>query len=101
VSRQLQQKQEEALARRNKQILLSIEGGLSDALARAGAVLLGFSVKHGDLDCLITLRVELAGRRQIAYVGSSTLGDCLVKAMREARSDKLRWKDDRFCANGS
>lgn len=74
----------------------AVDFELEGAVAHAGAVLTGFSVKLGDGEVLITLRASLAGRPQIAFVGSGDLPGCLLKVVREAMSDRLRWKDDQY-----
>lgn len=96
MSRQLEQYQEQREAKRRKAILIAVEGGLGDALSHAGCVLLGFSVKLSGEDCLMTLRVLLAGREQISFVGGTDLGSCLIKCSRLARTDKLTFRDSKF-----
>lgn len=79
-----------------KQALLAIYGGLFDAVGHAGGVLTGFSVKLGDYDTLMTLRAVFPAGSQIAFVGAEDLPGALAKATREAGSDRLRWRSDRF-----
>lgn len=74
----------------------AVDGGLEEAVGWAGGVLTGFSIRMGEEETLMTLRVVLAGRKQIAFVASGTLAQCLAKAVREAKSDKLRFKPDRY-----
>lgn len=96
MSRQLEQGLEDARSKRERAIVRAVEDGLVDSVSRAGGVLLGFSVRHAPEDVLMTIRVDLAGRRQIAFVGGSDLGSTLIKACREARTDKLTWRADKF-----
>jgi hypothetical protein len=96
MSRQLEQQSEERTHREMVETYLACVGGLESALARSGAELLGFSARGSGGEYLITLRVFLAGRKQIAFVGSETLSGCLRKAVREAKRDKLTYRADRF-----
>ena len=77
-------------------LVRALEYELEGSVAHAGALLTGFSVKLGEGETLITLRAVLAGRNQIAFVGSGDLPSCLLKVIREAMGDKLRWKDDKY-----
>jgi len=77
-------------------LVRALEYELEGSVAHAGAMLTGFSVKLGEGETLITLRAVLAGRNQIAFVGSGDLPSCLLKVIREAMGDKLRWKDDKY-----
>ena len=96
MSRQHDAEHEAKQARRWQKVGRLADYGLSEALGRAGATLLGFSAKMDDGDCLLTLRVEMAGRRQIAFVGSETLGGAMIKASKEAGQDALTFKDDKW-----
>lgn len=82
--------------RTNKAALAAITGDLESSIAYAGAILTGFSVRMEEGETLMTLRVILAGRRQVSFVASGTLAQCFAKAVREAKNDKLRWKADKF-----
>lgn len=94
MTRSLEAARESRQAKLDKALLLVCEGGLEDSLSHAGAELQGFSVKFRGADVLLTARVVLAGRRQIAFVGSESLGGVLRKLAREARADALNWKED-------
>ena len=96
MTRQLEQVQEEKNSKRNNALLLALEGGLARDVARGGADLLGFSVKLNGGDCLIILRASLAGRQQISFVGATDFPEGLLKACREGRSDKLKWREDKY-----
>lgn len=77
-------------------LVRALEFELEGSVAHAGAILTGFSVKLGDDEVLITLRGHLAGRNQIAFVGGRDLPGTLLKVVREALGDKLRWRDDQY-----
>lgn len=82
--------------RRARRLARITEGGLVDAVSRAGGQLLGFSAKYSNGEVLVTLRAVLPAGRMISFVGSETLGGCLLKAYRDANNDKLAWREDRY-----
>ena len=96
MSRQLEAVQEARQKKHNSAVVAAVDYQLVEAVQRAGGVLLGFSVKLSGDDCLITLRVLLGGREQIAFVGGATLGLTLIKCVRLALSDKLSFRDSKF-----
>jgi hypothetical protein len=58
--------------------------------------LTGFAYKNRGSDCLLVIKADLPAGPQVAFVGASDLGDCLIKAVREAERDMLRWKPDEY-----
>lgn len=96
MSRQLEQHLEEGRARRDKAIIEAVEFGLADAVARSGAEYYGFAARCTASDCLLVIKGNLAGRRQVAFVGASDLGGALIKAVRLGKSDKLSWRPDKY-----
>lgn len=96
MSSELERAEELRSTKRRNKVGQIAEFGLSSAISRTGGELVGFSVRLTGGDCLLTLRVTLAGRPQIAYVGGETLGSALLKAYRDASSDKLQWKDCKY-----
>lgn len=96
MTRQLEQVREDRQKKSDMAVLLAIDGGLTADVGRSGAVLSGFSVRLDGGDCLLTLRAELAGRRQISFVGAETLTAALIKVCREARRDRLVWRADKY-----
>lgn len=72
------------------------DGGLEAAVARAGGELAGFSAKMSGEDVLVTLRADFPAGRMVSFAGGETLGNSLVKAYREARSDSLKWRADKW-----
>jgi len=81
------------------ELLDAVNFDLNDAVERSGALLVGLSVKFGEVDCLMTLRGVLSGKRMICFVGAPDLSSCFRKAVSAGYSDGLAWKEDRF-ANG-
>lgn len=96
MSRQLEQADEQRNSRRHRAIVVAVEYGLFDAVERSGGVLQGFAFKNRGSDCLLVLKAVLAGKKQVAFVGSDDLAGCLIKAVKLGNSDKLRWRDDRY-----
>lgn len=96
MSRQLEASAEAKQERRDKAVLAALAGGLHEAIARAGGELVGFSVKISFADCLLVIKADFPAGRQVSFVGSETVEGALLKAVREGRSDNLRWRDDRY-----
>lgn len=96
MSRQLEAALEIRQAKRAKKIVRVVEFELEGALASQGAALVGLSAKFDGGDCLITLRAELDGRRQIAFVGGGDFGSALIKCVTAAQRGQLSWRDCRF-----
>jgi len=96
VSRMLDAALEERQEKRAKKIYHVVEFELVGALAASGVVLLGLSAKFEGEDCLVTLRGDLDGRLQVAFVGGQDFGTCLIKCVTAAQRDKLSWRDSRY-----
>lgn len=96
MSRQLEQEVENRSHKRHLAIVSAVEYGLTKGVERAGGQLTGLAVKYNGSDCLVVVKAILAGRSQVAFVGGEDLGTCLVKAAREAGTDKLKWRDDKY-----
>lgn len=77
-------------------LLFCVYGGLEDAVGHAGGELRGFSVKLSGEDVLCTLRARFPADDMIAFVGAADIAGVLVKAARDARSDRLRWRSDAY-----
>lgn len=96
MSRQLEAAGEQRGARRIVLLEKTLGGGLVDVLQHQGVELLGFAAKWDAWDCLITLRADVDGVRSVAFVGSDTLINCLVKCGTDANREKLRWRPDKY-----
>ena len=96
MSRQLEQVREQKQQRRDNAVLLALDGGLVESVGRAGGDLQGLAISLRGGDCLITVKATLAGKEQIAFVGAEDLIGCILKVVREARGDRLRWREDRY-----
>jgi hypothetical protein len=96
MSRQLEQHLEIRQAKRVKAITAAVEYELYDAISHSGGELTGLAFKFRQGDVLMVLKVVLAGRDQVAFVGAEDMGGCLIKGVREARKDGLRWREDLY-----
>jgi hypothetical protein len=96
MSRQLEQDGEEKRERERHAATKALHGGLAQAVARSGAEFVGFSYKDRGYDHLVVIKVRLAGRSQVAFVGADSLPGTLVKAMRLAARDKLVYREDKY-----
>lgn len=81
---------------RDKSLVAAIEFELAGSIGHAGGELLGFSVRFGESDCLLTLRALVTSNRCIAFVGAPGLADCFRKAVVDAYHDRLTWKVDKY-----
>lgn len=96
MTRQLDADLEERRDKRVQALGGLLHYGIPEHFARCNVLLSGLSVKFSGVDCLVTLRAEIEGVPQVAFVGGSDLGSCLQKAVREAHTDALRWRVDKF-----
>lgn len=96
MTRQLEQKQELRETARRDALIKSLEYGLVGALEHQGIQLLGFAIKYDEFSCLMTLRVIQGGSRAVAFVGSDTITNCILKADMEARHSRLKWRADKY-----
>lgn len=96
MSRQLEQGRELRQQKLDREVLFALETGVQDALSHAGADLVGLAVKFNGGDVLMTVKVVLAGRRQIAFVGAEDWPGAIRKLCREANADKLTWRADKY-----
>lgn len=96
MTRHLDAAMEERDARRHEAIIRAVEFDLLRSVEVNGTSLQGFSVRLNDWECLITLRATRGGVREVCFVGAQDLGGCLIKCVREAKREKLHWKQDRF-----
>jgi hypothetical protein len=100
MSRQLDAKLEEQQRRRNDNLLLALNGGLEEAVSRAGGTLTGINVKMGEGDVLLILKAVFPAGAQVGFVGGETLPDVILKAVREAGRDQVKWRTDRWAGGG-
>ena len=96
MSRQLDQKGEEREAERRKALVRALEFGLVDALNDHSILLLGFSFKYDLFNCLMTIKAVVENVTSVAFIGSDTVINCIVKADREAHQGRLYWRPDKY-----
>lgn len=98
MSRQLDIQVEARETARRDALVKAIEFGIAGELGSQGIELLGFAFKFDAFTCLMTIKVDLGGARQIAFVGSDTVMNCILKAYGEARNHRLCWRADKYHA---
>lgn len=96
MTRQLEAVAERRQAKRYALIVAAIEFDIEDSLSQSGAEVTGLAIKWRGSDCLVIVKAILAGRQQVAFIGGEDLGSALIKLVREAQADKLRWRADRY-----
>lgn len=89
------QKEVRETARRDALVKV-LEFGLVGALTSQGVTMLGFAIRYEDFDCLMTIRAEINGVRQVAFVGSDTMMNCILKSGSEANRLALKWRPDKY-----
>jgi hypothetical protein len=96
MTRQLELHAEVRSAKRHKKLIMVLEYGLAGAVGHSGGILTGFSVKISEWECLMTIRAVRGDVPMVAFIGSDDLINCILKAERDAMSDKLKWREDRY-----
>lgn len=99
MSRQLDALAEERETARRLALVKALEYGLNQALENSGAELRGFAIKYQDHNCLLTLKADMNGRRFVAFVGSDTMMNCIIKADADAARASLSWTPDKYHNN--
>ncbi len=96
MSRQLEQRMEDRNSNERKKLLLAVYGGLDSAVSQAGGNLTGLTIKFSGVDCLLVVKARFPAGPVVAFVGADDLAGCFIKATREAGSDALRWRADKY-----
>lgn len=99
MSRQLEIEGEERSKKKRNALALALDHGLVSALEYNGIDFVGFAVKYSAFDCLMTLKAELNGVRHVAFVGSDTIINCILKSHNDASSGSLLWRPDKYHPN--
>ncbi|MCK5317997.1 MAG: hypothetical protein KAJ55_08785 [Anaerolineales bacterium] len=99
MSRQLEVKQEERSLAKQVALIKALEFGLVGALEGQGIELLGIAFKYDPFNVLMTIKADIAGVRSIAFVGSDTFINCILKADSAARRHSLTWRADKYHQN--
>jgi len=96
MTRQLEKVKEDRETKRRDALIKCLEYELPGALEMQGTTLIGFAVKYDAYECLMTIKAVAGGERQVAFVGGSSVVDCVLKAVQAAKADRLRWREDRY-----
>lgn len=99
MTRQLEVKQEERETKRRTALTRALDFGLVGALGVQGWAVRGFGLKYGELECILSIRVERDGKWFVSFVSADSLADCFIRADRLASGNLLRWKPDRYQKN--
>ena len=100
MSRQLEQEQETFETNRRRGLVKALEYSFVGSLEGQGIELIGFSIRYDAFNCLMTIKADIAGKRQVSFVGSDTIMNVLLKADHMARNCVLKWKDDQYHSSG-
>lgn len=101
MSRQLDQLKEERETRRRDALVKALEFELPGTLELNGITLVGFAIKYDAFECLMTVKADIGGERSVSFVGASSPINCILKAVQMAKSDRLRWRKDRYKPAGA
>lgn len=101
MSRQLEAAREQKRAKRDSAVLLAVGGGLELALAQNGMHMTGMNVILRGESVMGVVKVFEDGVHKVAFVGAEDIEGLFIKAYREAVSDKLRWKEDKYRGPGT
>lgn len=96
MSRQGDAKAEQREAAKRNALVKALEFGIVDALEAQGIDLLGYAFKYDAFNCLMTVKAVIAGKQQVAFVGSDSVINCILKTDSEARNGGLRWRLDKY-----
>ena len=96
MTTQLEAKLQEKAAKRRLALEKALEFELAGAVEMAGWEFLGFTVKYEDGDCLIVLKASSGVKSHVAFVGSDSIANGILKCVRDAQNDRLRWRLDRY-----
>jgi hypothetical protein len=96
MSRQLDVQREQRERTRQNELVKALEYDFQGVLAASGLNLVGLAISLGQFDCLLTIKVEFDGCRQVSFASADTIMNCLIKGYRMAYSDSLRWQEDKY-----
>lgn len=101
MSRQLEALAETKEAARQVAAVKALEFELAGAVEHLGGTFLGVALKYDTFESLLTYKAEFEGKRMVAFVGSDTMMNCVIKAASMAKNNRLRWKKDRYAVSGT
>lgn len=96
MTRQLEHALEERQAYRQAEVSKALDYGIAGALESQGDELLGIAIKYNPASCLLTIKAIVEGEHCVAFIGSDTMANCVLKTALEARHHRLRWRQDKY-----
>jgi hypothetical protein len=96
MSRQLDVKAEERETARRLELVKALEFGIVGALESQGMVLKGLAFRYEPFNCLLTIKATIDDRALVAFIGSDTFVNCILKCQDSARSESLKWRVDQY-----
>lgn len=101
MSRQLEIQTEERARVKSEKLVKVLDFALVGALENQGIELLGFAFKYDAYNSLMTIKAVVGGVQSVAFVGSDTLINCILKSESEAANGRLKWREDKYAKSGS
>lgn len=96
MSRQLEQVQEQRETKRRVALVRALEFELPGVLEVKGITMLGFAMNYDAYECLMVIKADVGGEKQVAFVGAGSPIDCILKSVQAAKADRLRWSKDKW-----
>lgn len=96
MTRQLDVKLEERETARRLALVKALEFGIVGALESQGIQLRGLAFRYDPFNCLLTVKVVDGDVQQVAFIGSDTLVNCILKCQDAARNGTLKWRPDKY-----
>lgn len=96
MSRQVEQKLEDRQALRRASLERALDYGIPGALEANGDELLGIAIRYEPTSCLMTIKAIVEGTRSVAFIGSDTMVNCVLKGEMDLRNHRMRWRPDKY-----
>lgn len=100
MSRQLEELLEERTATRHKKLIRAVEFELQGSISHVGGELHGVVITFRELEVFLTLKASFEGKNMVSFVSEEDLGSALLKCVRQAYQNSLRWKPDKYTKTG-
>lgn len=101
MTRQLDVKAEERETARRLELVRALEYKLVGALQNQGIELLGLAIRYEEFNSLLTLKAIVDEVRSVAFVGSDTMMNVILKATSQASRGTLKWRADKYHVDGA
>lgn len=86
----------------NREALINALGHvIPGELEEQGLQLVGLALKIDDWNVLLTIKATLGNDHLVAFIGSNSMINCILKAASEAADETLHWRADQYHPNGS